>query len=261
VQLSQAHGLSTRRLFGGSPPSPPPPPRHTGGCAKASERKCVERGGVDGDCCSVVAVAGCAAGYHQDTAAWGSNGGPGCSMWSSAKHTCCKKDDPGAAPRPAGVTDTTCNNIEGNTNCRICARASSCAWCHDTGNGEPACQNLNNDNGGTCKATRGRVCTGCNAPGVSCKQKPHSHCVTSGVSHACACDNDKKWYEVTAGICSQTHQAAVTCADASADQQHTHLQGSTCAKWKTGGYCTTRETASTAKAYCLKSCGYCGGSR
>ena len=97
MQLSQAHGMANRRLFG----SPTPPPAALG-CAKSSEKKCIEKGKVDGDCCSKPEVAGCAAGYHRDTAPWEHFGTPKrCSRWSSSSvHTCCKKDVAGT-PSPA----------------------------------------------------------------------------------------------------------------------------------------------------------------
>ena len=97
MQLSQAHGMANRRLFG----SPTPPPAALG-CAKSSEKKCIEKGKVDGDCCSKPEVAGCAAGYHLDTAPWEHFGTPKrCSRWSSSSvHTCCKKDVAGT-PSPA----------------------------------------------------------------------------------------------------------------------------------------------------------------
>lgn len=241
--------LGTCEAFSFGTPPPPPP-----GCLPGP---CTENGSHDSDCCAHKANVGCATGYHYDAAAW-----PGTCSILGAVHVCCKKDFPGTASLPAGVTDTACNNIQGNTNCNICAFNPACAWCHNTGNGEPACQNANDDRGGTCQAAKARTCTGCNAPGASCKEKAHSHCVDVGsLSFRCDCDTATGWYEFQQGTCSKTKHATVTCADASADQQHTHLHApSTCAAWKAGGNCKKREDAATAKAYCLKSCGYCGAS-
>lgn len=166
-------------------------------CVGPSTRACLERGGVDNDCCARPGEGSCAPDYLFST-------GPDCSWWNDAVATCCTPKpelcERSGACLEDGSPDSDCCALPGEGDCAAGYLYHEGEQCHSNGAVATCCKPL-------CALDRVRVCKENGIVDPDCCAKPGQG----------DCDDKFNFEAREDEVCDERTGAVKTCCSGSKD--------------------------------------------